>query len=209
LIFKVFDLLIAIWQKIEFPCNLMYILYKSNPAHFWTLPMLTEQTPWWREAIIYQVYPRSFLDTNGDGIGDLPGITAKLDYIAGLGADIVWISPFFTSPMKDFGYDVADYCDVDPMFGTLADFDALIARAHSLGLKIMIDQVLSHTAEVGSPKAARAATIRRPTGMSGPILSPTAIRRITGCPCLAARRGSGTAGASSTTCITSWSASRT
>ena len=104
-------------------------------------------TPWWQEAVIYQVYPRSFLDTNGDGVGDLAGITAKLDYIAALGADIVWISPFFTSPMKDFGYDVSDYCDVDPLFGTLADFDALIARAHSLGLKIMIDQVLSHTAE--------------------------------------------------------------
>ncbi|MES2297973.1 MAG: alpha-amylase family glycosyl hydrolase [Pseudomonadota bacterium] len=106
-----------------------------------------EQTPWWREAIIYQVYPRSFLDTNGDGVGDLPGITARLDYIAALGVDIVWISPFFTSPMKDFGYDVADYCDVDPLFGTLADFDRLIAKAHGLGLKIMIDQVMSHTAE--------------------------------------------------------------
>jgi alpha-glucosidase len=106
------------------------------------------QAPWWREAIIYQVYPRSFLDTNGDGVGDLPGITAKLDYIAALGVDIVWISPFFKSPMKDFGYDVSDYCDVDPLFGTLADFDALIAKAHSLGLKIMIDQVLSHTAEL-------------------------------------------------------------
>ncbi|MES2760203.1 MAG: alpha-amylase family glycosyl hydrolase [Pseudomonadota bacterium] len=104
-------------------------------------------SPWWREAIIYQVYPRSFLDTSGDGVGDLPGITAKLDYIAGLGVDIVWISPFFKSPMKDFGYDVSDYCDVDPLFGTLADFDQLIAKAHSLGLKIMIDQVLSHTAE--------------------------------------------------------------
>jgi alpha-glucosidase len=104
-------------------------------------------SPWWREAIIYQVYPRSFLDTTGDGVGDLPGITAKLDYIAGLGVDIVWISPFFKSPMKDFGYDVADYCDVDPLFGTLADFDQLIAKAHDLGLKIMIDQVLSHTAE--------------------------------------------------------------
>jgi len=104
-------------------------------------------TPWWREAIIYQVYPRSFLDTNGDGVGDLAGITAKLDYIAALGVDIVWISPFFKSPMKDFGYDVSDYCDVDPLFGTLADFDRLIARAHSLGLKIMIDQVMSHTAE--------------------------------------------------------------
>ena len=102
---------------------------------------------WWRAAVIYQVYPRSFLDTNGDGVGDLPGITAKLDYIAALGVDIVWISPFFTSPMKDFGYDVSDYCDVDPLFGTLADFDLLVARAHRLGLKIMIDQVLSHTAE--------------------------------------------------------------
>ena len=104
--------------------------------------------PWWRDAVIYQVYPRSFKDSNGDGVGDLPGITAKLDYIAALGVDMVWISPFFTSPMKDFGYDVADYCDVDPLFGTLADFDRLIARAHELGLKIMIDQVLSHTADV-------------------------------------------------------------
>jgi alpha-glucosidase len=102
---------------------------------------------WWREAVIYQVYPRSFLDTNGDGVGDLPGITDKLDYIAALGVDIVWISPFFKSPMKDFGYDVSDYCDVDPLFGSLADFDRLVAKAHSLGLKIMIDQVLSHTAE--------------------------------------------------------------
>mgnify|MGYP003384344008 CR=1 FL=1 len=102
---------------------------------------------WWRDAVIYQVYPRSFLDTNGDGIGDLPGITAKLGYIADLGVDIVWISPFFTSPMRDFGYDVADYCDVDPLFGSLADFDELIQRAHSLGLKIMIDQVLSHSSD--------------------------------------------------------------
>jgi len=106
-----------------------------------------DKNPWWREAIIYQVYPRSYLDTNGDGVGDLPGITAKLDYIASLGVDIVWLSPFFKSPMKDFGYDIADYCDVDPLFGTLLDFDALVAKAHSLGLKIMIDQVMAHTAE--------------------------------------------------------------
>ncbi len=106
-----------------------------------------KRSDWWREAVIYQVYPRSFMDSNGDGVGDLRGITDKLDYIAKLGVDIVWISPFFTSPMKDFGYDVADYCDVDPLFGNLADFDALIKRAHELGLKIMIDQVLSHTAE--------------------------------------------------------------
>jgi alpha-glucosidase len=102
---------------------------------------------WWRSAVIYQVYPRSFKDSNGDGVGDLPGITAKLDYIASLGVDIVWISPFFKSPMKDFGYDVSDYCDVDPLFGNLADFDVLIKRAHELGLKIMIDQVLSHSAD--------------------------------------------------------------
>ncbi|WP_338844545.1 alpha-amylase family glycosyl hydrolase [Massilia sp. W12] len=102
---------------------------------------------WWREAVIYQIYPRSFFDSNGDGVGDLPGITAQLEHIARLGVDMIWISPFFTSPMKDFGYDVADYCNVDPLFGTLADFDALVARAHALGLKVMIDQVLSHTAE--------------------------------------------------------------
>jgi alpha-glucosidase len=106
-----------------------------------------DTAPWWREAIIYQVYPRSYLDTNGDGVGDLPGITAKLDYIASLGVDIVWLSPFFKSPMKDFGYDISDYCDVDPLFGSLDDFDRLIARAHSLKLKIMIDQVMSHTSD--------------------------------------------------------------
>ena len=105
------------------------------------------RTEWWREAVIYQVYPRSFCDSNNDGVGDLPGITSKLDYIASLGVDIVWISPFFTSPMRDFGYDVSNYCDVDPLFGTLADFDALIERAHQLGLKIMIDQVLSHSSD--------------------------------------------------------------
>src|SRR5690606_24009655 len=93
-------------------------------------------TPWWRGAVIYQIYPRSFLDSNGDGVGDLPGITARLDYIASLGVDGIWISPFFTSPMADFGYDIADYRDVDPLFGTLADFDALLAKAHSLGLKV-------------------------------------------------------------------------
>ena len=100
---------------------------------------------WWRGAFIYQIYPRSFADSNGDGIGDLPGITAHLAHVARLGADAIWISPFFVSPMDDFGYDVADYCDVDPLFGTLADFDALLARAHALGLKVIIDLVLSHS----------------------------------------------------------------
>jgi alpha-glucosidase len=102
---------------------------------------------WWRGAAIYQIYPRSFADSNGDGIGDLPGITAHLDYVASLGVDAIWLSPFFTSPMKDFGYDVADYCGVDPIFGTLDDFDALVARAHALGLKLIIDQVYSHTSD--------------------------------------------------------------
>ena len=101
--------------------------------------------PWWRGAVIYQIYPRSFQDSNGDGIGDLPGIIERLDYVASLGVDAIWISPFFKSPMADFGYDIADYRDVDPMFGTLDDFDRLVAKAHALGLKVIIDQVLSHT----------------------------------------------------------------
>nr|WP_284126350.1 alpha-amylase family glycosyl hydrolase [Parerythrobacter aestuarii] len=87
------------------------------------------------------------MDSNGDGVGDLPGITQRLDHVAALGVDAIWISPFFTSPMKDFGYDVADYCDVDPLFGTLVDFDALVERAHALGLKVLIDQVYSHTSD--------------------------------------------------------------
>ncbi len=108
---------------------------------------MTKQLPWWKGAAIYQIYPRSFMDANGDGIGDLPGITQRLGYVADLGVDAIWISPFFTSPMKDFGYDVADYRDVDPIFGELADFDALVARAHELGLKVLIDQVYSHTSD--------------------------------------------------------------
>ena len=100
---------------------------------------------WWRGAVIYQIYPRSFLDTNGDGVGDLPGIINRLDYVASLGVDAIWISPFFKSPMADFGYDIADYREVDPLFGNMADFERLLARAHGLGLKVMIDQVLSHT----------------------------------------------------------------
>ena len=103
--------------------------------------------PWWKGATIYQIYPRSFMDSNGDGIGDLPGITQRLPHIAGLGIDCIWISPFFKSPMKDFGYDVSDYREVDPIFGDLADFDRLIARAHELGLRVLIDQVYSHTSD--------------------------------------------------------------
>ncbi len=102
---------------------------------------------WWRGAVIYQVYPRSFQDTDGDGIGDIKGIIQRLPYIASLGVDAIWLSPFFTSPQADMGYDVSDYCDVDPMFGTLADFDAMMKEAKRLGLKVIIDQVISHTSD--------------------------------------------------------------
>ena len=102
---------------------------------------------WWRGSVLYQVYPRSFQDDNGDGIGDLPGITRRLPHVAALGVEAVWLSPFFRSPMADMGYDVSDYTDVDPVFGTLADFDALMMRAHDLGMKVIIDQVLSHSSD--------------------------------------------------------------
>ncbi len=104
-------------------------------------------TDWWRGAVIYQIYPRSFLDNSGSGIGDLKGITQKLEYIASLGVNGIWISPFFKSPMKDFGYDVSDYRDIDPLFGDMEDFDKLLEKAHSLNLKIIVDLVLSHTSE--------------------------------------------------------------
>jgi alpha-glucosidase len=102
---------------------------------------------WWRGAVIYQIYPRSFQDSNGDGIGDLKGIAARLPHVANLGADAIWVSPFFMSPMRDFGYDVSDYEDVDPIFGTLTDFDSLISEAHRLGIRVMIDLVISHSSD--------------------------------------------------------------
>ena len=103
--------------------------------------------PWWKGAVIYQIYPRSYQDTTGNGVGDLSGITSRLEHVASLGVDGIWISPFFTSPMKDFGYDVADYCNIDPVFGSLADFDRLLDKAHRLGLKVIIDQVYAHTSD--------------------------------------------------------------
>jgi alpha-glucosidase len=105
------------------------------------------QCEWWRGAIIYQIYPRSFFDGNGDGTGDMPGINAKLDYLRSLGIDAIWISPFYKSPMRDFGYDVADYRTVDPIFGTNSDFSNLIAGAHERGIKVIIDLVLPHTSD--------------------------------------------------------------
>ncbi|MBR1147320.1 alpha-amylase family glycosyl hydrolase [Bradyrhizobium sp. AUGA SZCCT0431] len=104
-------------------------------------------TPWWQNGVIYQIYPRSFQDTNGDGIGDLRGIEQRLDYLVSLGVDAIWISPIYPSPMVDFGYDVADYCDVDPRFGTLADFDDVLMQAHRRGLKVLLDFVPNHTSD--------------------------------------------------------------
>ncbi len=106
---------------------------------------------WWRDAVFYQIYPRSFQDSNGDGVGDLPGITSRLDHLAGredsLGIDAIWLSPFYRSPMKDFGYDVSDYRDVDPAFGSLADFDTLLREAHRRGIRVIVDLVPNHTSD--------------------------------------------------------------
>jgi alpha-glucosidase len=104
-------------------------------------------SPWWQSAVIYQIYPRSFCDSGGDGVGDLEGVRRHLDHLQWLGVDAIWLSPFFRSPMKDYGYDVADYCDVDPLFGSLADFDRLLAEAHERGLKVLIDWVPNHSSD--------------------------------------------------------------
>ena len=102
---------------------------------------------WWQRGIIYQVYPRSFMDSNGDGVGDLAGLISRLDYLRWLGVDAVWISPIYPSPMKDFGYDVADYTAIHPLFGTLADFDRLIGEAHARDLKVILDFVPNHSSD--------------------------------------------------------------
>ncbi|HNG52793.1 MAG TPA: alpha-amylase family glycosyl hydrolase, partial [Nitrospira sp.] len=113
------------------------------------MTLLQPNTPWWQSAIVYQIYPWSFQDSNGDGIGDLPGIISRLDYLNGspdsLGVDAIWLSPIYLSPMHDFGYDVSDYCDIDPRFGTLADFDRLVSEAHRRGIRVVMDLVLNHT----------------------------------------------------------------
>src|SRR5262250_1006422 len=102
---------------------------------------------WWQTGVIYQIYPRSFQDSNDDGIGDLPGIIQRLPYLIELGIDAIWISPIFPSPMLDFGYDVANYTDIDPLFGTLQELDNLVAAAHDSGLKVLLDLVPNHTSD--------------------------------------------------------------
>jgi alpha-glucosidase len=108
----------------------------------------TARSSWWRDAVIYQVYPRSFMDSNGDGVGDLRGMADRLDYLGWLGVDAVWINPFYPSPMSDGGYDISDHCDVDPVLGSLDDFDTLLARAHQRGLRVILDYVPNHTSAV-------------------------------------------------------------
>jgi 1,4-alpha-glucan branching enzyme len=102
---------------------------------------------WWKEASVYQIYPSSFKDTNSDGIGDIPGVIEKLDYFKNLGVDIVWLCPVYPSPQVDMGYDVADYCDIDPQYGTMADVERLIDGLHSRGLKLLMDLVVNHTSD--------------------------------------------------------------
>src|ERR1022692_2359941 len=102
---------------------------------------------WWKRGVVYQIYPRSFQDSNGDGIGDLRGICERLEYLSWLGVDAIWISPIYPSPMADFGYDVADYCGIDPLFGTMADFDRLLDAVHERGLKLILDFVPNHTSD--------------------------------------------------------------
>ena len=110
-------------------------------------PLLVWVMAWWASAVVYQVYPRSFADANGDGMGDLRGVTAHLDHLHKLGVDAVWLSPFYKSPQADAGYDVADYREVDPLFGTLADFDEMTTALHAAGIKLIVDIVPNHSSD--------------------------------------------------------------
>lgn len=137
---------------------------------------------WWRHGVFYQIYPRSFQDTNADGVGDLAGIIERLPYLRELGIDAIWLSPIFPSPMADLGYDISDYTDIDPMFGTMEDFDTLIAAVHDSGLKLILDLVPNHTSDQhpGSSKAGAPAITESAAGISGATASRRAGPRTTG-----------------------------
>lgn len=109
--------------------------------------MVSDTTPWWKHAVIYQIYPRSFYDSNADGVGDIPGIIEKLDYLRDLGVDALWLSPVYVSPNKDYGYDIADYRHINPEYGTLDDMKHLIAEAKARGMRIIMDLVVNHTSD--------------------------------------------------------------
>lgn len=152
------------------------------------------QLAWWQRGIVYEIYPRSFMDANGDGVGDLRGIIDKLDYMSWLGVDALWLTPIFPSPMVDFGYDVSDYTDIDPVFGHLATMDALISEAHARGLKIVLDFVANHTSDITPGFWSRALPTPAPnaTGTSGATRHRAAARPTTGCRNSAAAPGNGT-----------------
>lgn len=124
---------------------------------------------WWQTGVIYQIYPRSFMDASGDGVGDIPGVIERLDYLTSLGIDAIWLSPIYPSPMADFGYDISDYADVNPLFGSLGDFDRLVEAAHARGLRVILGLVPNHTSDQhpGSRRAAPPATTPSATGTSG------------------------------------------
>ncbi len=134
-------------------------------------------TLWWQRGIIYQVYPRSFQDSGGDGIGDLPGITRRLGHLAWLGVDAVWLSPIYPSPMADFGYDVSDYCAVAPIFGTIEDFDRLAAEVHAHGLRLILDFVPNHTSDQHSVVPGKPQLARQPAAGLVYLAGPGAGRR--------------------------------
>jgi hypothetical protein len=173
---------------------------------------MPSSTVWWREAVFYQIYIRSFADGNGDGIGDLAGLRSRLPYLADLGVDALWITPFYPSPMADHGYDVADPRDVEPVFGDLAEFDALLADAHRLGLRVTIDLVPNHSSTTSGSRRRWPRRPARPSGRgtcSGTAGGTTAARRrTTGRRSSAVRRGRGCPTASGT-CTSSRPSSRT
>ena len=134
---------------------------------------------WWRDAVVYQIYPRSFQDSDGDGVGDLDGIRARLDHLSWLGVDAIWLSPIYPSPGVDLGYDVADHCGVDPLFGDLGGFDALVAACHAAGIRVLLDLVPR------TPRSSTRGFVPTPSGTPGPTAGPPT----TGVPPSVARRG--------------------